>query len=96
MISQLREPYEYGDDTVMAKIRRHTVKLYELLSGLPLEEVKCCLGPFELKYRPVSPRSLRMVIPLTVPTIKVLSYCLDARNREAVKQYSLFKDYWSL
>lgn len=79
----------------LAQVRRHTVELYELLNKVTLQSVECRLGAAELHYKHSSPRELRMVIPLPLPTIKVLSYCMDARNRGAIMQYSLIKEYWT-
>lgn len=78
----------------MEQVRKHTVGLYKLLSGLSIERLQTCLGPVVLDYFHDGPRRLKIVLPIPLPTIKVLSYCLDARSRGAVMQYSTIRNYW--
>lgn len=104
IIPELASPYAHAVNAELdlpgmivkrlALIREHTVELYKMLTSLPLERLQTCMGPFVLEYNHEHPRSLKMAFPLPLPTIKVLSYCLDARSRGAVMQYSAIKTFW--
>lgn len=78
----------------LAQVREQTVELYKLLSSIPLKNLEHRLGNVNLCYKHSSPRELWMTFPLPLPTIKVLSYCIDARNRGAIIQYARIKQYW--
>lgn len=101
LIPELKNPdiFSIGDELDLivdrlVQIREHTVELYKLLSNIPLKRLEHHLGPVDLRYKHRSPRELWMTFPLPLPTIKVLSYCLDARARGTVMQYSAFKNFW--
>lgn len=102
LIPGLHEPVDIfaGDDfdlvvDKLAQVRRHTIELYGLLNKIDLKSIEYHFGPAELYYKHSSPRELHMDIPLPLPTLKVLSYCMDAPNRGAVMQYALIKEYWN-